>query len=520
MSETAICVDQLSKAYHIWSGPSARLTGALAGKLAGQKFLPRFLKNRLAHQHEQACRQFHALREVTFEVRKGETVGIIGRNGSGKSTLLQVIAGTLQPTSGKVEVRGRVAALLELGAGFNPEFSGRENVLLNAAIVGLSKADIHRRFDSIAAFADIGDFIEQPVKTYSSGMLVRLAFAVQTAMDPEILIVDEALAVGDEPFQRKCFARLEKLRSQGVTILFCSHAMGSVQNLCQRVFCLHRGEVILRGSPKYVISRYMRFCHAPARLTEEVLDQIRAEMRDGGESVAPDIAADTPEGQHSTAVSSPDAVDSWLVVGKASNSISAPAVATPASAAAPKAPPPRGSDSWDPLMRPVSTLDYDSHGARILNVHLTDDLGQPANLLRRRRWYRYRFEVSVDAPCNGVSFSMLIKSKEGLELGGARALPLGETLNDVRPGEHFRIEFRFQCLLGPGYYFLNAGIEGEVGGTQAYLHRILDAAMFKVIPEPATTNTAIFDFKVEPNFQRFSQAPAAADQACTALFSL
>src|SRR5690348_2740583 len=217
----SIRVDRLSKRYEIYAQPAHRLK---------QMILPR-AQRAMRRSARTYFKEFWALRDVSFDVRRGETVGIVGRNGSGKSTLLQMICGTLHPTAGRISVGGRIAALLELGAGFNPEFTGRENVYLNAAVIGLSREEIDARFDDIAAFADIGDFMEQPVKTYSSGMYVRLAFAVAINVDPEILVVDEALAVGDELFQRKCFARIDAIRSKGATILFVSHSANAVVEL-------------------------------------------------------------------------------------------------------------------------------------------------------------------------------------------------------------------------------------------------------------------------------------------------
>jgi lipopolysaccharide transport system ATP-binding protein len=201
--------------------------------------------------------EFWAIKDVSFEIKKGETMGIIGRNGSGKSTLLQLISGTLTPTNGSVATHGRIAALLELGSGFNPEFTGRENVYMNAAVLGLSKADIDTRFDEIASFADIGDFIEQPVKMYSSGMYVRLAFAIQANVDPEILIVDEALAVGDAYFVHKCMSRFHKLRETGTTILFVSHDATAVKTLCNSAVWIDQGEVVANGASGMVVDQYL-----------------------------------------------------------------------------------------------------------------------------------------------------------------------------------------------------------------------------------------------------------------------
>lgn len=212
-------------------------------------------------------REFWALRGVSFTVRRGETMGIIGRNGSGKSTLLQMIAGTLTPTEGSIQVQGRVAALLELGSGFNPEFTGRENIFLNGAVLGLSREDMEQRLDAILAFADIGAFVDQPVKTYSSGMMVRLAFAVQASIEPDILIVDEALAVGDVFFQQKCYRHLEKLRERGTAILLVSHGMGDIKQYCQHALLLKAGETVFLGDSADAVAQYLLFEHGQERLS-------------------------------------------------------------------------------------------------------------------------------------------------------------------------------------------------------------------------------------------------------------
>lgn len=245
-SEIAIKVSNLSKCYQIYSQPHDRLK---------QSILPRMQKL-LGAGSKQYFREFQALHDVSFEIKKGETVGIIGRNGSGKSTLLQMICGTLNPTSGTIETHGRIAALLELGSGFNPEFTGRENVFMYAAVLGLPRADTEARFAEIEAFADIGDFIEQPVKTYSSGMLVRLAFAVIAHVDADILVVDEALAVGDAFFTQKCMRFLRQFMKTG-TVLFVSHDTASVRSLCSDAIWIEKGHMLERGTPKEVCEHYL-----------------------------------------------------------------------------------------------------------------------------------------------------------------------------------------------------------------------------------------------------------------------
>ncbi len=240
-SSLAIRAQNLGKAFQLYEKPIDRL------------------KQMLMRGRRRYYKEFVALHDVSFELKKGEVLGLIGRNGAGKSTLLQLICGTLTPSTGEVSVHGRVAALLELGAGFNPEFTGRENIYLNASILGLSKAEIDARYDAIVDFSGIADFIDQPVKTYSSGMYVRLAFSIATSVDPDILVIDEALSVGDGAFARKSFDRIMRLKEKGATILFCSHSTYQIEALCTRALWLDKGAVRLMGDPPTVAARYQNF---------------------------------------------------------------------------------------------------------------------------------------------------------------------------------------------------------------------------------------------------------------------
>jgi lipopolysaccharide transport system ATP-binding protein len=279
-SDIAICVQNLSKCYHIYDNPRDRLK---------QFVVPR-LQRLVRQAPKQYFREFWALKDVSFEIKKGETVGIIGRNGSGKSTLLQMICGTLNPTSGSIQTNGRIAALLELGSGFNPEFTGRENVYMNASVLGLSNQEIDARFDDIAAFADIGQFIEQPVKTYSSGMMVRLAFGVIAHVDADILVVDEALSVGDAVFTQKCMRFIRRFQEYG-SLLFVSHDTASVQNLCKSGIWLKNGSIEQAGTAKSVSEAYLQYtlqeiCGEESKLTSIVPIGIGDEVFT--EEIAPD----------------------------------------------------------------------------------------------------------------------------------------------------------------------------------------------------------------------------------------
>ena len=269
MQEIAIAVNNITKAYKLYDKPTDRLRESLG--LSKQKRYKEIL----------------ALNDVSFDVKKGECVGIIGTNGSGKSTILKIITGVLSPTMGSIQVYGRISALLELGAGFNPEYTGLENIYVNGTVMGFSREEIDARLEEIISFADIGEFINQPVKTYSSGMFVRLAFAVAINIDPEILIVDEALSVGDVFFQAKCYHKFEEFKKQGKTILFVSHDLGSVAKYCDRVVLLNKGVKNCEGEPKEVIDIYKQILvTVPAaeqrkNLEEEISRYLKPENAEG-----------------------------------------------------------------------------------------------------------------------------------------------------------------------------------------------------------------------------------------------
>lgn len=250
-----IAVDNLSKIYKVYENPKDRLVETLF---------------RTRNKHK----EFHALKNISFEIKKGETIGIVGRNGSGKSTLLKILSGVLIPSEGFMNVGGRVSAILELGAGFNMEYSGLQNIYLNGTLQGKSKREIDEKLEGILSFADIGDFINQPVKTYSSGMFARLAFAVAINVDPDILIVDEALAVGDMKFQTKCFQKFEEMKSNGVTILFVGHDISSIRKFCDRTMWLHQGEMVLFGKTLEVTSEYMEFMNSENESLPQMVDQL------------------------------------------------------------------------------------------------------------------------------------------------------------------------------------------------------------------------------------------------------
>ena len=360
MNNFAIRVNNLSKCYHIYDRPQDRLKQSIVPKL----------RSLVGRNPGRYFREFWALNNVSFEVGRGETVGIIGRNGSGKSTLLQMICGTLEPTTGSVETNGRVAALLELGAGFNPEFTGRENVYMNATVLGLTQDEIHARFNEIAAFADIGDFIEQPVKHYSSGMYARLAFAVAINVDPSILIVDEALAVGDEPFQRKCFARIEEIKRGGGTILFVSHSTEAIVNLCDRAVLLYKGEHLFTGAPKLAIGWYQKLMNATSEQDTQIIEEIQ---QNGAQIKVEDkTSSKTRHANLSLGSDNDEGLNANFVI-EAEHDM---------------------EESFDSNFVSKSMLVYEPNGGEISNIRLTTLDGKDVNQLINRKRYRVTYTAN------------------------------------------------------------------------------------------------------------------------------
>jgi lipopolysaccharide transport system ATP-binding protein len=422
----------LSKTYRIYRHPSDRLREML--RLGRGPF----------------HREFHALRGVDLELRRGETFGIVGRNGSGKTTLLKLVCGLLAPSAGELEVRGQIAPILSLGAGFDLAFSGRENAVLNAAILGLPDSVIRDRLEAVEAFADIGDFFDQPVKTYSAGMAARLAFAVAVQIDPDILVVDELLAVGDEAFTRKCAARIDEIKSQGSTILFVSHAAHLVLELCDRALLLEHGEALMTGTPKRVLQAYARLLHSPAADALRIASEIREKGAYDDEDVAPGSASGV------------------------SSEVSAYGI-------------------YIPNLVPESTLAYESHGARIEGARVLGPDGLPVNLLRRGHRYTYAYEVRFQKTAHAVRFGMMIKLVSGFELAGQVSHPEGRGIPRIEAGTLARVRFQFEPHLARGSYFLNAGVMGLRDGVEGFLHRIVDAAMFQVEARPGEHATGYVD---------------------------
>lgn len=428
MSEIAISLQNVSKCFKRYSHPAERLKELL---LPGKS----------------RADEFWALKAIDLQIPKGQTVGIVGRNGSGKSTLLQIIAGTLKPTTGKVQVNGRVSALLELGSGFNQEFTGRQNVFFNGRLLGLTQSQIEEKFDEIASFADIGDFIDQPVKTYSSGMFVRLAFAVAVNVDPEILIVDEALAVGDVVFQHRCMRRMRALMDSGVTTLFVSHDQGSVKTLCNWAVMIHDGQIYTSGLPNTVIITYLKL------LTELELGLGQAESQ--FQSAGDDAAAENQ-------LSTPPSVD------VASNQL----------------PPPTAHVDIASNQQPSGKLARRGSGkALIEQIKLLNYLGEDTG---DRPIFGFNEEVTLlvsiktYAPLKSCIVGFFVCDRNGNEIIGSNTFEENVRVGSLDIGEVLETQFNFKLPLRPSSYSLT------VAGSESYESVTFDwidnAVVFQVLP--------------------------------------
>lgn len=426
IAETVIEVNGVGKSYHMYERPSHRLWQALAGK------------------RKSYYKDFWALRGVSFSIRRGQTVGIVGRNGSGKSTLLQMIAGTLNPTEGSISVKGRVAALLELGSGFNPEFTGRENVYLNATILGLTRAQIEQRIDSILVFADIGEFIDQPVRSYSSGMSVRLAFAVIAHVDADILIIDEALAVGDAFFSQKCMRFLREFQKNG-TLLFVSHDAAAVTNLCENAIWLQNGQMRLVGTSQEVIEAYMAEQHVVGR--REV----------GSEEIV--VAHKKPRKLLSDA---PDFRQEVLREAGVQNRMSL--------------------FEFDP---DNVGQEFGAQGARIVDVRLTDADGNRVLVFEGGELVRLELQVALEQALDNLIVGFYVKDRLGQRLFGDNSyFACKNKPVSGEAGETVVGSFLFRMPVMPsGSYMIDAAVASGDQHDHTQQHWIHDALEFRAMDE-------------------------------------
>jgi ABC-type polysaccharide/polyol phosphate transport system ATPase subunit len=459
-SETIIHAHGLSKAYRIWRNPAARLKSPLVEGLAHIFPHSSRLHHALATHAARGYRDFYALQGVSLDIKRGQAVGIIGRNGSGKSTLLQMIAGTLTPTKGQLSVRGRVSALLELGSGFNPEFTGRENVFLNGAILGLSREQMEQRFAAIADFAEIGDFIDQPVKTYSSGMVMRLAFAVAAHVDPDILIVDEALSVGDARFQLKCARALDRFIAQGVTLLFVSHDASLVKRLCQHAILLDAGHVVYAGNPNDVVNLYSKLLiegNTVAALENDIAALKEKNSATSGPSGALPLT-DGPALRPHQPIEPPLSPSALQPFSR--SDVRAEALL---------------SDERAHVPASGHEFAYGGELGRICSLATFDDNGEPRTWFTTGERITVRMIVEAREDLHEPIFALTVKNTAGVEIYGTNTLFSKQPAPPMKTGDTREVDFIFPLDLMPGQYFLSFGFTHFVGDKLVVLQRRYDA---------------------------------------------
>ena len=406
------------------------------------------LKESMSLRHRSYHKDFYALRGLSFFVEKGQTVGIIGTNGSGKSTILKIITGVLTPTSGEVSVKGKISALLELGAGFNMDYTGIENIYMNGTMMGYSKREMDDKLADILDFAEIGDFVHQPVKTYSSGMFVRLAFALAINVEPEILIVDEALSVGDVFFQSKCYRRMEEIRKNGTTIVMVTHDMGSIIKYCDKVILLNKGEYIAEGPAGRMVDLYKKILAGQMESLREEL----AARREG-------VSEDAPGRRAGAGGSEP------------------------------------GGLMREKLTINANREEYGDGRAEIFDLGLLDARGNLTNLLLKGEVFtireRIRFHADIEAPI----FTYTIKDRKGTELTGTNTLFEGAQVKPVKAGDIYDVAFTQKMTLQGGEYLLSMSCTGFEGGEHVVYHRLYDVANITVISNKNTVG--IYDMEPE-----------------------
>lgn len=486
--ENAIIVKDVTKIYKLYDKPIDRL------------------KESLNPFHKEYHRKFYALNGLSFSVEKGQTVGIIGTNGSGKSTILKIITGVLSPTTGEVTVNGTVSALLELGAGFNMDYTGIENIYMNGSMMGFSRKEMDAKLQDILDFADIGDFVNQPVKTYSSGMFVRLAFALAINVDPEILIVDEALSVGDVFFQAKCYRRMEEIRQKGTTILMVTHDMGSILKYCNKVVLLNKGNFIAEGTAGHMVDLYKKILANQMESLEEELAAERRQAEGAGDDAAVGDGAGKTAAEAGPAGYGPAAAGRGEKASGNPDSVSGDG--TPAGGAAGNPPRAQGREKSRPaLMKDKMTVnpnrtEYGDGRAEIYDMGLFDGRGNLTNLLLKGEQFTIREKIRFHAPIQTPIFTYTIKDKKGTDLTGTNTMYEGTDIRPVQDGDEYEVSFTQKMTLQGGEYLLSMSCTGFELGEHVVYHRLYDVLSLTVISNKNTVG--VYDMESEVKAEKIS----------------
>ncbi|WP_455026089.1 ABC transporter ATP-binding protein [Oribacterium sinus] len=490
-AEKIISVDQVSKVYRLYDKPIDRLLESIS------------LRKKSYHK------DFYALRDISFSVGRGEAVGIIGTNGSGKSTMLKIITGVLSATTGKVESRGSICALLELGAGFNQDYTGIENIYMNGTMMGFSKAEMDEKLPAILEFADIGDFVYQPVKSYSSGMFVRLAFALYISIDPEVLIVDEALSVGDVFFQAKCYHRMDELKRKGTTILMVTHDLGSVMKYCDRVVLFHKGEKVGEGLPGQMVDKYKKILAGKDPHAEQFMEEQNFLGNVDGEATGTVNASGTTGQDASTGnAGTTGAEDKAGTTGAGTAETTEKNADTGiASGTAEPASPEAGQHSLKPtgFMKDHLTLNpssqqYGNGKAEILDFGVLDKDGRPSNVLLKGEEFSIKERIVFHDDIAAPIFTFTIKDKRGMDLSGTNTLFEGKEIPAVKKGDEYFCTFTQRMNLQGGEYLLSISCTGFEEGEHTVYDRKYDITSITVLSNKNTVG--IYDMESEVTLER------------------
>jgi lipopolysaccharide transport system ATP-binding protein len=485
MPEIAISIKNLSKIYKLYDNHIDRLKEAL-------------------HPFKKKYHQpFYALKNISLEVREGEILGVIGRNGAGKSSLLKIISGVLTPTTGTVQVNGKVSALLELGTGFNPQLNGIENIYINGTLNGFSKKEMNQRIDSIVSFADIGDFIKQPIKSYSSGMKSRLGFALAIHMNPEILILDEVLAVGDEMFRRKCYAKITDILKSGCTVLFVSHSMGAVNEICSRAIFLDNGQELLEGYPKMVTMHYQKYAYMSAKEKLENKEYLLALNQDPLRKSKFQVTESSPSPDEDTLTPVPLELPLPNLEEENGSDDTAENSSEPE--------PVTQVPFLIPNFKPQSTVKIKNGAIDILDSRLQTIDGKDVNALVMNEEYIYSYKVQFDCDIDNVQFGMGIKTEKGQPLTWSFYPGTKKFSEEMfKAGDSFWIKSRFKCLVLPGNYFTELAIRRLTEDNVVMLLKIVDEKVFKVLDESELRVGGLFDSQ---QLIQLEQCPQDEDDA-------
>ncbi len=441
MNDIAISIKNVSKYYKLYNTPKDRF------------------KEAFSLSQKQYHKKFYATKNLNLEIKKGEILGIVGKNGSGKSTLLKLITGILTPDEGSIKVNGKISALLELGSGFNPEFTGMQNIFFYGTILGFTKEEMEEKLDNIIAFADLGEFIDQPLKTYSSGMKSRLGFAVAVHIEPEILILDEVLSVGDILFKRKSYAKMQEFFESGKTIIYVSHSAGEINRLCTRAVFLLNGHILLDDDPKIVTKYYEKYLFAKKENKTAVINEIK-NLNSNKNLLEPLSDSSEKNNNDKTMEKKENGQKAFFI----------------------------------PDFISKNRTEYDNTFLDIYDLWIETLNGEKVNVLITNERYKYCYKLKFKADFQNIDYGMQIFTEKGVLISGTK----NDQNLDVISGQIIQVTWEFNCLMHEGLYYTNTAVNNPLDGTREYINRIVDAVVFKVLPSDNNCNGLVYLQQTSP----------------------